>query len=42
MEGGAETLREKRLKSLEPDAAKCFKVTNYSFGAITSQSPQPS
>lgn len=27
--GGAEKLREKRLKSLEADAAKCFKITNY-------------
>ncbi len=29
--GAAEKLREKRLKSLEADAAKCFKMTNYSF-----------
>ncbi len=36
--GGAEKLREKKLKSVEADAAKCFKITNYSFGAITSQS----
>ena len=40
--GGAEKRREKRLKFLEADAAKCFKITNYSFGAITSPSSQPS
>ena len=39
-EGGAEKLSEKRLKSLEADAAKCFKITNYSFGPVTSQSSE--
>lgn len=29
-------------KSPEADAAKCFKITNYSFGAVTSQSSEPS
>ncbi len=32
---------ERRGWSLEADAAKCFKITNYSFGAITIQSSQP-
>ncbi len=35
--GGAEKPKEMRLKSLEADAAKCFKITNYS-GAVASQS----
>ncbi len=39
--GGAEKVREKRLMFLEADAAKCFKITNYLFGAVTSQSSQP-
>ncbi len=40
--GGAEKLREKKLKSFETDVDKCFKITNYLFGTVTSQSSQPS
>ena len=39
--GGAEKQRKKRLKSSEAEAAKCFKITNYSFGAVTGQSSEP-
>lgn len=27
---------------LEADAAECFKITNYSFGSVSSQSSEPS
>ncbi len=34
--GGAEKLREKKKKALEVDAVKCFKLTDYAFGAKAS------
>lgn len=41
-QGGAKKKKkEQREKSLKVDAAKCFKITNDSFGAITSQSCEP-
>lgn len=35
-------MRKKRLKSLEVDVAKGLKITNYLFGAVSSQSSVPS
>lgn len=34
--GGAEKLRDKKKKALEVDAVKCFKLTDYAFGAKAS------
>lgn len=36
-------LRKRRgFSFLEAHAAECFKITNYSFGSVTSQSSEPS
>lgn len=41
IKGGTEKQRETRLKFIEANASKSFKITNFAFGTVTNQSSEP-